>query len=246
VWVFLSTVWLRWPEALEIVHADTVKRWRRQGFRHYLLGKSQRRRPGRPAIEPEIQSLIQRMSRQNVLWGAPRIHGELLKLGVNVCQTTVAKYMVRRVGPPSQRWGTFLRNHARELVLSAIFSRLIRSFRSLITRIAGAVNCWLTGLFCNLLSPPATPARRIVDEPVRCQSILWLRHQTVIATVGFAGRGPPLVKQLFSDSSSAGSLVAVVCPAPIGYTDTYSFRWRKVTQTIHLHHFPHRSDRLAA
>ena len=63
VWVFLSTVWLRWPEALEIVHADTVKRWRRQGFRHYLLGKSRRRRPGRPAIEPEIRSLIRRMSR---------------------------------------------------------------------------------------------------------------------------------------------------------------------------------------
>ena len=81
VWVTLSTVWPRWPEALEIVHADTVKRWRRQGFRHYLLGKSRRRRPGRPAIEPEIRSLIQRMSRQNVLWGAPQIHGELLKRG---------------------------------------------------------------------------------------------------------------------------------------------------------------------
>ena len=108
VWVVLSTVWPRWPEALEIVNVDTVKRWRRQGFRRYLLGKSRRRRPGRPAIKPEIQSLIRRMSRQNGLWGAPRIHGELLKLGVDVCQTTVAKYMVRRVGPPSQHWGTFL------------------------------------------------------------------------------------------------------------------------------------------
>ena len=167
VWVFLSTVWPRWPEALEIVNVDTVKRWRRQGFRHYLLGKSRRRRPGRPAIEPEIRSLIQRMSRQNVLWGAPRIHGELLKLGVNVCQTTVAKYMVRRVGPSSQRWGAFLRNHVRELVPSSIFSRLIRSFRSFITRIAGAVNYWLTALVCNLLSRPATSAGRIVDEPRR-------------------------------------------------------------------------------
>ena len=67
LWVTLSTVWPRWPEALEIVHADTVKRWRRQGFRHYLLGKSRRPRPGRPAIEPEIHSLIRRMSRQNRL-----------------------------------------------------------------------------------------------------------------------------------------------------------------------------------
>ncbi len=79
VWVVLSTVWARWQEALEIMNADTVKRWRQQGLRHYLLGKSRRRRSGRPAIEPEIRSLIQRMSRQNVLWGAPRIHGELLK-----------------------------------------------------------------------------------------------------------------------------------------------------------------------
>jgi hypothetical protein len=63
VWVFLSTVWPRLPEALDIVNADTLKRWRRQCFRHYLLGKSQQFRPGRPAIEPEIRSLIQRMSR---------------------------------------------------------------------------------------------------------------------------------------------------------------------------------------
>ncbi len=195
------------------MHADTVKRWRRQGFRYYLLGNSRRCRPGRPAIEPEIRSLIQRMSRQNVLWGAPRIHGELLKLGVDVCQTTVAKYMVRRVGPGSQRWGTFFRNHARQVVLSAIFSRLIRSFRSLIIRVAGAVNCWLTGLFCNLMSPPATSVGRIADEPTSCQSILRFRHQTVIAPVGYSGRGPPVVKQIFNNSSSVGTSVAVVCPA---------------------------------
>ena len=246
VWVVLSTVWPRWPEALEIVNVDTVKRWRRQGFRHYLLGKSRRRRPGRPAIEPEIQSLIRRMSRQNGLWGAPRIHGELLKLGVDVCQTTVAKYMVRRVGPPSQHWGTFLRNHVRELVPSEIFLRLIRSFRTLITWIGGAVKPRLTGIFRNLLSLPATSGRRIIDEPVSCQSIHRLRHQTVITPVDFAGRGPPVVKPLLNDSSLPGTLVAVVCPTPIGCTDTYGFRWRKVTQTIHPHHFSHRSDRLAA
>jgi hypothetical protein len=246
VWVFLSTVWPRWPEALEIVNVDTVKRWRSQGFRHYLLGKSRRRRPGRPVIEPEIRSLIRRMSLQNVLWGAPRIHGELLKLGVDVCQTTVAKYMVRRVGPPSQRWGTFLRNHAWVFVPSKIFPRPIKSFRSLITRVAGAVKHRMTGLFRNLLSLPATSAGRIVDEPVSCHSIPRLRHQKVIAPVAFAGRGPPAVKQLFNYSSSPGTPVAVVCPAPIGYADIYSSRWRKVTQTIHLHNFPHRSDRLAA
>lgn len=246
VWVFLSTVWPRWPEALEIVHADTVKRWRRQGFRHYLLGKSRRRRPGRPAIEPEIRSLIRRMNRQNGFWGAPRIHGELLKLGVNVCQTTVAKYMVRRVGPTSQHWGTFLRNHVWELVPSEIFLRLIRSFRTLITWIGGAVKRRLTGIFRNLLSLPAPSAGRIIDETVSCQSIHRPQHQTVIDPVGFAGRGPPVVKPLRNDSSFPGTPVAVVCPTPIGCNDTYGFRWRKVTQTNHPHHFSHRSDRLAA
>jgi hypothetical protein len=122
-WVTLSTLWARWPEALEIVQADTVKRWRQCGFWHNLLGKGSRRRPGRPAIKPEIRSLIRRMSLNNVLWGAPRIHGERLKLGVNVCKTTVAKYMVRRPGPPSQNWLTFLRNHTRGLVTSEILPR---------------------------------------------------------------------------------------------------------------------------
>jgi hypothetical protein len=246
VWVFLSTVWPRWPETLEIVHADTIKHWRSQGFRHYLLGKSRRRRPGRPAIEPEIRSLIRRMSLQNVLWGAPRIHGELLKLDVDVCQTTVAKYMVRRVGPPSQRWGTFLRNHPWVFVPSKIFPRLIKSFRALITRVAGAVKHRLTGLFRNLLSLPASSEGRIADESVSCHSIPRLRHQTVIAPIDFASRGPPVVKPLFNDSSPTATPVTVVCPTHIGYTDTYSFRWRKVAQTIHLRHFPHRFDRLAA
>jgi len=171
--------------------------------------------------------------------------------------------MVRCAGPPSQRWGSFLRNHAREIVFSAIFSRLIRSFRSLITRVAGAVNCWLTGLFRNLLSLPATTARRTVNAPVSCQSVLRLRHLTVITPVGFASRGPPVVKQLFNDSSSPGMPVAVVCPTPIGYNDMYSFRWRKDSKMIHRrchppnsqhkdphassrYHFRYRSDRLAA
>jgi hypothetical protein len=247
VWSTLSTFWSRWPEALEIVQADTVKLWRRKGFRHYLWGKSRRRRrPGRPAIEPEIRSLIRRMSRQNWLWGAPRIHGELLKLGIDVCQTTVAKYMGRRIGPPSQRWGTFIRNHARALVPIGIFSSLIRSFRSFISRIADAVKRRLTGLFRNLRILPASWARRIVDEPVSCQSIHRLRPQTVIAPIGVAGRGPPIEKQLCNDLSSPQTPVAVVLPVPIGDTDTYCLRWRKAAQKIYLHHISHRFDRLAA
>ncbi len=140
--------------------------------------------------------------------------------------------MVRDVGSPSQRWGTFLRNHARELVPSEIFPGLIRSFRSLITRIAGAAKRRLMDLFRNLLDLPATSADRIIDEPVSCQYIHRLRHQTVIAPVGFAGRGPPVVKPLLNDSSSPGTSVAVVRPTPISYTDTHSSRWRSIPRTI--------------
>ena len=196
--------------------------------------------------EPEIRSLIQRMSRQNVLWGAPRIHGELLKLGVKVCQTTVAKFMVRRIGPPSQRWNTFLRNHARVFAPSNIFKRLIKRFRSLTTRVTGPVKRRLTGLFRNLLSLSASSEERIVDKSVSCQSIHRPRHHTVIVPIDFARHGPPVVKPLLIDSSSTATLVAVVCQTPSGYTDIYCFRWKKVAQTIHLHHFPHRFDRLAA
>jgi hypothetical protein len=186
------------------------------------------------------------MSQQNGLWGAPRIHGELLKLGVDVCQTTVAKYHDHRLGQPSQRWGTFLRNHTWGFVPNDIFKRLIKRLRSLTTRVAGAVKHWLTGLFRNLLSLSASSEGRIADESVSCQSIHRPRHQTVIAPIDFAGREPPVVKPPLIDSLSTATPVAVVCPTPSGYTDTYSFRWRKITQTIHLHHFPHRFDRLAA
>ena len=89
--------------ALTIVKPDTVIRWHRAGFRAYWRWKS-RTRGGRPKVPPEIRQLIRDMSRANPLWGAPRIHGELLKLGIDVGQTSVAKYMARRSRPPSQGW----------------------------------------------------------------------------------------------------------------------------------------------
>src|SRR5215467_10513414 len=96
--------------ALAIVRPETVIRWHRLGFRAYWRWRSSRR-VGRPKVSVELRALIREMSRANPLWGAPRIHGELLKLGFEVAQSTVAKYMVRRRGPPSQGWKTFLRNH---------------------------------------------------------------------------------------------------------------------------------------
>jgi len=154
--------------------------------------------------------------------------------------------MVHNVGSPSQRWGTFLRNHARELAPSKIFPGLLRNFRSLITRIAGAVIRRLMEFCRNLLNLPATFAGRIIDEPVSCQYIHRLRHRTGIVPVGFAGRGPPVVKPPLNNSTSPGTSVAVVRLPTISATDTHNFRWRRIPQIIHLHHFPHRSDRLAA
>jgi putative transposase len=113
-WLFLSKYWTEWRETLHIVQPATVIRWHRQGFRYYWGWKSRRR--GRPCIERELRKLIREMSRENPLWGAPRIHGELLKLGLEVSQATVSKYMIRRRKPPSQSWKTFLNNHASELV----------------------------------------------------------------------------------------------------------------------------------
>src|SRR5262245_59439881 len=98
-------------EALKIVTPETVIRWHRAGFRAYWRWKS-RPRGGRPKTPAEIRELIHEISAANPLWGAPRIHGKLLKLGIDVGQTTVAKYMMRRRRPPSQGWKTFVCNHA--------------------------------------------------------------------------------------------------------------------------------------
>ena len=95
-------------------------RWHRAGFRCYWRWKS-RPRGGRPQIETDLRALIRRMSIENPLWGAPRIHGELLKLGFEVAQSSVAKYMVKRRGPPSQGWRTFLRNHAPDIAAMDLF-----------------------------------------------------------------------------------------------------------------------------
>src|SRR5512133_882312 len=117
-------------DALTIVKPETVLRWHRAGFRSFWRWKS-RRRPGRPSITPEIRRLIRQMSLTNPLWGAPRIHGELLKLGINIGQTSVAKYMAPRRRPPSQGWKTFLLNHADGIASIDLFVVPTISFRLL-------------------------------------------------------------------------------------------------------------------
>ena len=113
---FLVQMYRWFPSILTvvtIVQPETLVRWHRAGFRRYWRWKSQ--------IEMELRALIRQMSTENQLWGAPRIHGELLKLGFSVAQSTVAKYMVKRRGPPSQGWRTFLRNHAPDIAAMDLF-----------------------------------------------------------------------------------------------------------------------------
>jgi transposase InsO family protein len=105
---------------LTIIQPETLVRWHRAGFRCYWRWKS-RSRGGRPQIETDLRALIRQMSMENPLWGAPRIHGELLKLGLDVAQSSVAKYMVKRHGLPSQGWRTFLRNHAPDVAAMDLF-----------------------------------------------------------------------------------------------------------------------------
>src|SRR6059036_1200586 len=129
-WVVLSRLWTNWRSSLQVVRPETVVRCHRQGFRRHWAWKSRHRR-GRPAIGTEVRDLIRRMSRANPLWGAPRIHGELLKLGLTVSQATVSKYMLRPRRPPSQAWRTFLANHAKDLIGLDFFTVLTATFRVL-------------------------------------------------------------------------------------------------------------------
>src|SRR6266581_888615 len=121
LWVCLSRFWSHWRSVLIIVKPETVIAWHRQGFRLYWAWKS-RRRVGRPGIDSEIKKLIRAMSQANPLWGGPRIHGELLKLGIDVSQATVSRLMPKRSGPSSQTWRGFLDNHVGQLVSVDFFT----------------------------------------------------------------------------------------------------------------------------
>ena len=116
LWVWLCTVWRDWQSGVFIIKASTVLVWHRNAFRLFWTWKIRRGKPGRPTVPKEVRQLIRTMSRENPIWGAPRIHGELLKLGIEIGETSVSKYMVRRRKPPSQTWRTFLENHVKSMV----------------------------------------------------------------------------------------------------------------------------------
>jgi hypothetical protein len=128
LWVLLYRLWPRCLEVMVLVKPATVIQWHRQGFRWFWRWRS---RSGRPSMDREIRDLIRKMSSANPLWGAPRIHGELLTLGIEVSQATVAKYMVRRKGAPSSTRRSFLRNHAEGIAAIDMFVVASASFRLL-------------------------------------------------------------------------------------------------------------------
>ena len=122
LWVWLSRIWSDWRSVLVMVQPDTVIAWHRKSFRLFWSWKVRRGQPGRPKIPREVRDLLHRMCRENPTWGAPRIHGELLKLGIDIGETSVSKYMVRGRKPPSQTWRTFLENHVQRLVSIDFFT----------------------------------------------------------------------------------------------------------------------------
>jgi hypothetical protein len=163
LWVLLSRWWTDWQRSLVIVQPATVLRWRRRGlWQHWGFGAPGRWRGGRPRIDREIRALIVRMSRENFLWGAPRIHGELLKLGFDVSQATVSRYMPRRSYPPTQSWRTFLRNQVLGIGIVGLgeagrisdqLLALVRGWSEWVVQCATKLR---NGISCSLIEPPRT------------------------------------------------------------------------------------------
>jgi putative transposase len=132
-WILLRRIWLTWANALIIVKPETVVAWHRAGFRLYWRIRSRSKNIGRPKIDAEIRAIIQRMVKENPTWGAPRIHGELLKLGFQVSERTVSRYL-RRLSPSDQKrklWAAFPGNHREVIAAMDFFTVPTRTFRIL-------------------------------------------------------------------------------------------------------------------
>jgi hypothetical protein len=131
-WLVLSRLWSRWADVLVIVKPDTVVRWHRAGFRLLWRWKSRSRIPAKGDVSPEVKALIRQMAEANVGWGAPRIHGELLKLGIDIGERSVSRFMPPRPRkPPSQTWRSFLDNHIGWLASIDFFTVPTATFRVL-------------------------------------------------------------------------------------------------------------------
>ena len=121
-WIGLRAIWKDWKSALVIVRPETVISWQQKRFKRYWWRLSQSKGPGRPRVSSEIRTLISHMAATNPFWGAPRVHGELLKLGYEISERTVSRLMPKNDKKPSQTWTTFLRNHVGQMVSIDFFT----------------------------------------------------------------------------------------------------------------------------
>ena len=122
LWILLANTWRHWRTALVLVQPDTVLRWHREWLRRRWARRSRRRRDGRPTVDHEIRALVSEIATTNPLWGAPRMHGELCELGLDISERTVSRLLARRRRPPSQAWRTFLTNHLATMVSMDFFT----------------------------------------------------------------------------------------------------------------------------
>jgi putative transposase len=168
LWVGLATIWTGWRQALVIVSPDTVLRWQRRRFRAYWTQLSGRSTGGRPPLNAEIAALVRKMAAANPLWGAPRIHGELLKLGIDIAERTVSRLMPKPRSRPSQTWRTFLANHLRDLVSIDFFTVPTARLRVLLFS-----SCSLT-----TAGASSTSTSRSIPPPTGPPSKSWTPSQT--------------------------------------------------------------------
>jgi hypothetical protein len=194
MWVLLSIVWSRWQEALTIVQPDTVRRWRRQGLCHHRWWRG-RKQLGRPVIAAETRALIRWMSQENVLWGAPRIQGELAKLGVRVSRTTIAKYKARRPGPPSPTWCIFLRHHASALVAGGVSAALAHRLQASFMTVIQLFRRWLASWTTSGAQPSAQGDTVSRTPPSATASVRSLWAPAPMTRACVPARSPPDFQQ---------------------------------------------------
>jgi hypothetical protein len=213
-WVFIARIWTEWQKPLSIVQPETVIRWHRQGIRLYWKRMSKPGRPGRPKVASEVRALIRKMLRANPLCGAPRIHGELLKLGIDIGQASVSKYMGCRLKPPSQTWRTFLRNHAADIVSIDFFTVPTATFRVLFVFLVLS-NERRHVIHFNVTDSPTTfwTGQQIVEAfPWDTASKYLLRDRDRIYGNDFVRRGSSMgIEEILISARSPCSRWSVVC-----------------------------------
>ena len=210
-WSLLSRLWSRWPQSLEIMQANTVRRWRRQGIWRQLKWRPGRKQPGRPPIPAETRNFIRDISRDNRLWGAPRICGEFAKLGINVSPTMVAKYKVRRSYPPSPTWRTFIRNQAPDRVVAEVYAELSVQFRAVIGQYIEICRRWLGRILLHLPCPFRGSKEITGTENIDLVSVPATTELASADLVKLSSGSPPGTPSSFVIPSDQGS-----CRCPHG------------------------------